>query len=336
MPLLSCTREIVEVTPPQESEGQSLHVSIGSDFTTKSALTNTGASQHIEHMYAYLFREDTPGDGNFNCFYAVDMDWTPVEGTGISDFSYRISRDAGLQAMGDRLIKVLVVAVDNHPETYNISDADSRTGFSFDAVSTGFLISEEQTRIVADYCRKMHRNGTYIFVDPIMGDNGKLYNGVTSKTIEYMRKMCSVAHIVMPNFTEAVFLADMYREKQTLTKEEAEKLLNTIHGMGAGSVVVTSADVEGKSATLVYDEKDNNTYTIPFDEIPIRFPGTGDIFASVLIGNYLTGRSLKSSVKSAMKTIEKLIALNRDNLDKYKGIPIERYLEEIIYEQTEN
>ena len=134
LPLLSCTREIVEVTPPQESEGQSLHVSIGSDFTTKSALTNTGASQHIEHMYAYLFREDTPGDGNFNCFYAVDMDWTPVEGTGISDFSYRISRDAGLQAMGDRLIKVLVVAVDNHPETYNISDADSRTGFSFDAV----------------------------------------------------------------------------------------------------------------------------------------------------------------------------------------------------------
>lgn len=134
LPLLSCTREIVEVTPPQESEGQSLHVSIGSDFTTKSALTNTGASQHIEHMYAYLFREDTPGDGNFKCFYAVDMDWTPVEGTGISDFSYRISRDAGLQAMGDRLIKVLVVAVDNHPETYNISDADSRTGFSFDAV----------------------------------------------------------------------------------------------------------------------------------------------------------------------------------------------------------
>ena len=47
LPLLSCTREIVEVTPPQESEGQSLHISIGSDFTTKSALTNTGASQHI-------------------------------------------------------------------------------------------------------------------------------------------------------------------------------------------------------------------------------------------------------------------------------------------------
>ena len=118
LPLLSCTREIVEVTPPQESEGQSLHVSIGSDFTTKSALTNTGASQHIEHMYAYLFREETPGDGNFKCFYAVDMDWTPVEGTGISDFSYRISRDAGLQAMGDRLIKVLVVAVDNNRGNY--------------------------------------------------------------------------------------------------------------------------------------------------------------------------------------------------------------------------
>ncbi len=133
LPLLSCTREIVEVTPPQESEGQSLHISIGSDFTTKSALTNTGASQHIEHMYAYLFRQES-GNDDFTCFYAVDMDWTPVDGTGISDFSYRISREAGLQAMGDQLIKVLVVAVDNHPETYNISDADFRTVFSFDAV----------------------------------------------------------------------------------------------------------------------------------------------------------------------------------------------------------
>ena len=88
-------------------------------------------------MYAYLFRQES-GNDDFTCFYAVDMDWTPVDGTGISDFSYRISRDAGLQAMGDQLIKVLVVAVDNHPETYNISDnisdADSRTVFSFDAV----------------------------------------------------------------------------------------------------------------------------------------------------------------------------------------------------------
>ena len=58
----------------------------------------------------------------------------------------------------------------------------------------------------------------------------------------------------------------------------------------------------------------------------MRFPGTGDIFSSVLVGNYRNGKSIEDSVRLAMETIEKLILLNRDNGDKYKGIPIEQYL----------
>lgn len=209
-------------------------------------------------------------------------------------------------------------------------------GFSFDAVSTGFLISEEQVRLVRDYCRTMREQGKYVFVDPIMGDDGKLYNGVTPNTIAYMRQMCSVAHIVMPNFTEAAFLADMYQDKTSLTKEEAGKLLEKLHEMGADSVVVTSANVEGDMATLVYDDKEDKVHIIHYKEIPVRFPGTGDIFASVLIGSFLEGKKLTDSVKKAMHTIESLIARNRNNLDKYKGIPIERYLEEIENGKTED
>ena len=62
----------------------------------------------------------------------------------------------------------------------------------------------------------------------------------------------------------------------------------------------------------------------------MRFAGTGDIFSSVLIGKYKSGTSLIASVQHVMDTVEKLIAKNKDNEDKYKGIPIEQYLEEIV------
>ena len=47
--LAGCTREIIETVP--EEPGQQLRISIGRDFTTKSSVTNSGASQHIELMY---------------------------------------------------------------------------------------------------------------------------------------------------------------------------------------------------------------------------------------------------------------------------------------------
>ena len=51
-----------------------------------------------------------------------------------------------------------------------------KLGFSFDAICTGLIVSEEQVKVVAEYCRQQQREGKRIFVDPIMGDDGVLYN----------------------------------------------------------------------------------------------------------------------------------------------------------------
>ena len=45
-------------------------------------------------------------------------------------------------------------------------------GFEFDAISTGFIVTEEETRIISDFCHRRAQKGTKVFVDPIMGDNG--------------------------------------------------------------------------------------------------------------------------------------------------------------------
>ena len=71
-------------------------------------------------------------------------------------------------------------------------------GFHFDAIATGFIASEQQADLIARYCREQEATGTAVFVDPIMGDEGKLYNGVTPATINSMREMLSVAHLCYP------------------------------------------------------------------------------------------------------------------------------------------
>lgn len=79
-------------------------------------------------------------------------------------------------------------------------------------------------------------------------------------------------------------------------------------------------------AVMGYDRLLEEYFVLPFESIPVRFPGTGDIFSAVMMGNVLLGKSLEESVQSAMDYVKKLILLNKDNQDKFKGIPIEAWL----------
>ena len=72
-------------------------------------------------------------------------------------------------------------------------------GFGFDAVSTGFILSAAQTELVLQFCREQKKKGARIFTDPIMGDEGRLYNGVSEKTVELMRSLIAEADYILPN-----------------------------------------------------------------------------------------------------------------------------------------
>ena len=58
------------------------------------------------------------------------------------------------------------------------------------------MFSEEQSRLVAQFCRDQAGQGCTIFVDPVMGDGGKLYNGIGENQVRLMREMVSVAHLI--------------------------------------------------------------------------------------------------------------------------------------------
>ena len=144
-------------------------------------------------------------------------------------------------------------------------------GFEFDAISTGFIVTEEEARIISDFCHRRSQKGTKVFVDPIMADNGRLYAGVPESTIGLMRSLVECADYAVPNYTEACLLTDTPMAEQ-ITADEARALVDAMLALGAKSVVITSAKVDGASAVIGYDHVAGEYFTIPFELIPVYFP----------------------------------------------------------------
>lgn len=198
-------------------------------------------------------------------------------------------------------------------------------------LDTGFIVSKEQTELITEFCREKSSEGVIIFTDPIMGDEGKLYNGVSQETVALMRKLISVSDYTVPNYTEAAYLAGCDCHEEGTSEAELKMIIDELRKLGAKSVVITSAKIKDSDCKCVfgYDDKTKAYFKIDFEEIPVRFPGTGDIFSAVFMGKILDGCSLYDATRHAMTSVKNMIRRNVQNADKYKGIPIETCLEEI-------
>ena len=209
----------------------------------------------------------------------------------------------------------------------NTIDVWGELGFSFDAISTGFIVSDRQAQLVADYCKKQAKKGTLIFTDPIMGDEGVLYNGVSEETVSHMRKLISIADYIVPNYTEACYLADIPYRPDGMDAAEATALIDALRAIGSKSVIITSAKLDGQDAVIGYDHEKGEYFTIPFSLIPVRFAGTGDLFSAIFMGKVLAGLPMQDATKKSMDIVRQMILKFRENEDKFKGIPIETCLE---------
>ena len=218
-------------------------------------------------------------------------------------------------------------------------------GFRFDAVCTGLMFSEEQATLVSSYCRQLQREGTTVFVDPIMGDGGRLYNGISDTQVQLMREMVGVADLTFPNYTEACYLTGTPYRPEGLSWDEACDMVDGLLALGAKAAVVTSACLKdeaspsqvrhcviGRRSDWPLEDfrqrgKEGPYFCIDYDEIPVAFHGTGDIFSAVLIGHLMNGETLRDSTATAMQVVSSLIERNQALPDKCRGIPIEQCLD---------
>lgn len=77
-------------------------------------------------------------------------------------------------------------------------------GIHFDAVYTGFMGSEAQMDLAADFVRTFRCDRSTIFIcDPVMGDHGKIYKTYTPAMCAGMTRLAELADVIVPNLTEA-------------------------------------------------------------------------------------------------------------------------------------
>ena len=76
-----------------------------------------------------------------------------------------------------------------------------KLGMQFDAFYTGYLGSPLQIQIVSDFIDDFRQPESLVVVDPVLGDNGKLYANFHDSMIKEMRQLITKADVITPNLT---------------------------------------------------------------------------------------------------------------------------------------
>ncbi len=204
-----------------------------------------------------------------------------------------------------------------------------RLDVRFDAIYSGFLGSTRQIEIVEGFIRDFRREETLVVVDPVLGDNGKLYATFNDDMVNGMRQLVSSADVITPNLTEAFALLN--RPYQTsLTQDELKGLLTDLSAMGPKTVIITSVPLEGDeqhTSVCAYSTETDRFWRVTCQYMPAHYPGTGDTFTSVLTGALLQGDSLPMAIdRAAQFILQGIRATFGYRYDPREGVLLERVL----------
>ena len=198
----------------------------------------------------------------------------------------------------------------------------------FNGILTGYLASPEQIDIVKHFIERFKRNGTVTVVDPVMGDDGRLYPAYSPILAERMRSLVSYADILTPNLTEACILTDTeYRED--MREEELFTICKRLSKLGPKRIVISGLECDGDLENYVYEEGKEPRLVREHKVGPCR-AGTGDVFSSMIAADAVNGKSLVDAVTHASSFIAKVLRRTVElDIPKADGICFEEFLSEI-------
>lgn len=192
------------------------------------------------------------------------------------------------------------------PQTQFIKEALSSLAenkVSFDCVYTGYLIDEAQVELCMGLLGQ-YPNALKV-VDPVMGDNGKLYSGISAAHCEAVKKLCHMADIITPNTTEALLLLDSESiDADAFTREQLCDMSLALSQKFDVSCVITGAKlISGAHAVAGYDKSGKSGFIDMCRYTGVYFPGTGDLFAAVLCGCFLKDKSFQTACEIAINFV---------------------------------
>ncbi|CAK7010397.1 MAG: Pyridoxine/pyridoxal/pyridoxamine kinase [Parabacteroides sp.] len=246
-----------------------------------------------------------------------------------------------LSSMGFQACPLPTAVLSNHTQYPDFSFLDltdempkiikewERLGVEFDAIYTGYLGSPRQARIVSGFINDFRRADSLVVVDPVLGDNGRLYTTFDETMVKEMQHLITEADVITPNLTELFYMLDLpYKEENS--DEELKHYLRCLSDKGPQIVIATSVPVPAephKTSVYAYNRVGNRYWKITCPYLPAHYPGTGDTFTSVITGSLLQGDSLPIALDRAtqfiLQGIRATFGYEYDNRD---GILLEKVL----------
>jgi len=200
-----------------------------------------------------------------------------------------------------------------------------KMNLKFDCIYSGFLGSHKQVETVLDFIDDFRTGITKIVIDPVMGDNGKIYSTYSKELCNDMKRLASTADVITPNITEACVLSDTDYNGETLPEEKLLDMAKKISALGAKSVIITGHRSQSKVENFVYSNGVAKSFATPV--VPKYFSGTGDVFASLISGLTVLGYDVFGATEYAADFVHKATALSYGlGLDINDGICFEKLL----------
>ena len=198
------------------------------------------------------------------------------------------------------------------------------SGIEFEAIFVGYLGSLDNIKDSISFIKRNDK--CKVILDPIFGDNGKYYCNFDDNYVNDMRELVKYSHIITPNYTEACLLVNE-EYSNYFSKDKINTIIFKLKELGAENIVITSIPAinNDEIGIAIYE---NNNLSIIFEKRQSKsYPGTGDIFTSVLTGEILRGGNLFYSTKKSHYFVSKCI----EESSKYdyptkEGVLLERKL----------
>lgn len=220
-----------------------------------------------------------------------------------------------LTTMGFQVCPLPTAVLSNHTQYPQFSFLDltdemkkiieywKKIDVEFDAFYSGYLGSSEQVNIVKDFISEFKRQDSLVVVDPVLGDNGKLYSNFDMDIVVAMREMITSADVITPNLTELFYMLDKpYCEKNT--DEELKQYLLELATKGPSVIIITNVPVMDDphmTSVYAYNKEGNRFWKTTCPYVPAHYPGTGDTFTSVITGALMQGDSLPMALDRAVQ-----------------------------------
>ena len=185
-------------------------------------------------------------------------------------------------------------------------DEWKKLDLQFSGITSGFLGSKEQIRIVSGFFQDFRSADTIIVVDPVMGDYGKPYPTYTAEMCTEMKKLVSFADILTPNLTEACLLTDTPYHEGKWRLQEIALLCEKLSDMGPGKLVITGIP-QGEFIANYCFERGKDARILRTHKIGTSRSGTGDIFSAIITADAVNGVDFQQSVRKASRFIKKCI-----------------------------